>query len=99
MEKIGYLQQNRGKLPHRFSVHQDGYHVMTKVFIIRPFGKKRVTVPNPQGNDALVDVDFNQIDKDLIQAALIKNNLKGDTTELIASAGNIRVDMFKMLIA
>ena len=73
---------------------------MTKVFIIRPFGKKRVTVPNPQGNDALVvDVDFNQIDKDLIQAALIKNNLKGDTTELIASAGNIRVDMFKMLIA
>ncbi len=50
---------------------------MTKVFIIRPFGKKRVTVPNPQGNDALVDADFNQIDKDLIQPALIKNNLKG----------------------
>jgi tetratricopeptide (TPR) repeat protein len=72
---------------------------MTKVFIIRPFGKKRVTVPNVQGDDTLVEVDFDKIDQDLIQAALDKNNLKGETTKLIASAGNIRVDMFKMLIA
>jgi hypothetical protein len=75
--KTGLSQQNHGKLPHRLSACRDGDLDMTKVFIIRPFGKKRVTVPNPQGNDALVvDVDFNQIDKDLIQAALIKNKLK-----------------------
>jgi hypothetical protein len=64
---------------------------MTKVFIIRPFGKKRVTVPNVQGDDTLVEVDFDKIDQDLIQAALDKNNLKGETTELIASAGNTQV--------
>ena len=72
---------------------------MTSVFIVRPFGKKLVTVPDQGGQDKSIEVDFNQIDKDLIQAALRKNNLEGFTTEVIASAGNIRVDMFKMLIA
>jgi hypothetical protein len=72
---------------------------MTSVFIVRPFGKKRVTVSDQEGQDKSIEVDFNKIDKDLIQAALRKNNLEGCTTEVIASAGNIRVDMFKMLIA
>jgi hypothetical protein len=72
---------------------------MTSVFIVRPFGKKLVTVSDQGGQEKSVEVDFNQIDQDLIQVALRKNNLEGCTTEVIASAGNIRVDMFKMLIA
>ena len=72
---------------------------MTSVFIVRPFGKKSVTVLDKDGNDSSVLVDFNQIDKELIQAALKKNKLVGKTTEVIASAGNIRLDMFQMLIA
>jgi hypothetical protein len=72
---------------------------MTSVFIVRPFGKKLVTVSDQGGQDKSIEVDFNQIDQELIQVALKKNNLEGCTTEVIASAGNIRVDMFKMLIA
>ncbi len=72
---------------------------MTSVFIIRPFGKKAVTVKDKDGKDTSVEVDFNQIDQSLIQAALTKNGLEGKTTEAIAEAGNIRLDMFQMLIA
>ena len=73
---------------------------MTSVFIVRPFGKKSVTVKDEKdGKDKSVVVDFTQIDKELIQAALTKNGLEGKTTEVIAAAGNIRLDMFQMLIA
>jgi hypothetical protein len=73
---------------------------MTSVFIVRPFGKKSVTVKDAKdGKDKSVEVDFTQINKDLIQAALTKNGLEGKTTEVIAAAGNIRLDMFQMLIA
>ncbi len=67
---------------------------MTSVFIVRPFGKKRVAVTEKQS----VEVDFDAIHKALIQPALSGNNLEGETTEVIAEAGNIRVDMFQMLI-
>jgi hypothetical protein len=72
---------------------------MTSVFIVRPFGKKSVVVPGKDGKDTSVDVDFDRIDKLLIQAALDKNGLHGVTTGVIAEAGNIRLDMFQMLIA
>jgi hypothetical protein len=72
---------------------------MTSVFIVRPFGKKSVTVKDKDGTDTSVEVDFNHIDQSLIQAALTKNGLEGKTTEVIAEAGNIRLDMFQMLIA
>jgi hypothetical protein len=72
---------------------------MTSVFIVRPFGKKSVTVKDKDGKDTSVDVDFNHIDKTLTQAALTLNGLQGQTTEVIAQAGNIRLDMFQMLIA
>jgi hypothetical protein len=72
---------------------------MTSVFIVRPFGKKPVVVPDEDGKDISVDVDFDRIDKLLIQAALEKNGLRGVTTGVIAEAGNIRLDMFQMLIA
>ena len=66
---------------------------MTSVFIVRPFGKKNVTI---DGNG--VEVDFDLIDQTLIQLALQRNKLTGETTGVIAEAGNIRVDMFQMLI-
>jgi hypothetical protein len=67
---------------------------MTSVFIVRPFGKKRVTMTEGQS----VEVDFDAIDQALIKPALAGNGLEGETTEVIAAAGNIRVDMFEMLI-
>jgi len=67
---------------------------MTSVFIVRPFGKKRVAVTEKQS----VEVDFDAIDQALIKPALAANGLEGETTEVIAAAGNIRVDMFEMLI-
>jgi hypothetical protein len=53
---------------------------MTSVFIVRPFGNKSVVVPGRDGKDISVDVDFDRIDKLLIQAALDKNGLQGVTT-------------------
>jgi len=72
---------------------------MTSVFVVRPFGTKAVVVPDSNGKDTSVDVDFDRIDKLLIQAALKKNGLLGVTTGVIAEAGNIRLDMFQMLVA
>ncbi|MDB5555666.1 MAG: hypothetical protein JWL86_5650 [Rhizobium sp.] len=68
------------------------------VFIVRPFGKKPVTVKDKDDKDVSVEVDFDEIDKLLIQEALKQNGLEGVTTGVIAQAGNIRVDMFQMLI-
>jgi hypothetical protein len=67
---------------------------MASVFIVRPFGKKRVAIAEGQS----VEVDFDAIDQALIKPALAANGLGGETTEVIAAAGNIRVDMFEMLI-
>ena len=67
---------------------------MTSVFIVGPFGKKRVAITEGQS----VEVDFDAIDQALIKPALARNGLEGETTEVIAAAGNIRVDMFEMLI-
>ena len=71
---------------------------MTNVFIVRPFGKKPV---GTDANNQPITVDFDQIDKTLIQEALKKAGLEGEgeTTGVIAKAGNIRLDMFQMLIA
>jgi hypothetical protein len=71
---------------------------MTSVFIIRPFGKKPV-MEYENGVMKSVEVDFDLIDHALIQPALQWNNLTGETTGVIAEAGNIRVNMFQMLIA
>jgi hypothetical protein len=70
---------------------------MTSVFIVRPFGEKPVTITE-DGAEKSVLVDFEAIDHTLIQTALERNNLTGKTTGVIAEAGNIRVDMFQMLI-
>lgn len=54
-------------------------------FIVRPFGVK-------QG------IDFDAVDKELIQPALRTVGITGETTLAIAEAGNIREDMFAKLL-
>jgi tetratricopeptide (TPR) repeat protein len=54
-------------------------------FIIRPFGTKR-------------NIDFEKVDQLLISAALSRLGIVGRTTIEIAAAGNIRADMFQLLL-
>jgi hypothetical protein len=54
------------------------------VFIVRPFGKQE-------------EIDFTDVHEKLIRPALDELGLQGSTTEIIAEAGNIREDMFRLL--
>ena len=56
-----------------------------KAFIVRPFGVKS-------------DIDFDKVQKELIDPALRKNGIDGATTGEIVEAGNIREDMFQLLL-
>ncbi|MCB1507041.1 MAG: hypothetical protein KDJ47_18910 [Hyphomicrobiaceae bacterium] len=63
-----------------------------RAFIIRPFGQKS----NARGD---APIDFDQVDKVLISAALDKVGLTGGTTAEFVQQGNIRTDMFRQLLA
>src|SRR3954464_15631493 len=54
-------------------------------FIVRPFGTKS-------------GVDFDRVDRELISPALDRLQMTGRTTGEIARAGNIRADMFQLLL-
>ncbi len=54
-------------------------------FIVRPFGEKN-------------GVDFDRVDRELISPALDRLQMTGRTTGEIARAGNIRADMFHLLL-
>ena len=58
---------------------------MTRAFIIRPFGTK-------------AGVDFDAIEDKLIQPALAQIGISGSTTTEIVEQGNIREDMFRLLV-
>ncbi len=58
---------------------------MTRAFIIRPFGAKG-------------GVNFDDIDEALIQPALRQIGIAGSTTTEIVEQGNIREDMFRLLV-
>jgi hypothetical protein len=58
---------------------------MLQAFIVRPFGTK-------QG------VDFDKVERELIQPALKKAGIAGSTTAAIMEQGNIREDMFSLLL-
>ena len=55
------------------------------VFIVRPFGMKE-------------GIDFDAVEQLLIQPALKAAGQEGNTTTNIAEAGNIREDMFRLLV-
>ena len=63
-----------------------------RAFIIRPFGQK---------SNALGDapIDFDKVDEKLISQALDQVGLSGGTTGEFVQQGNIRVDMFRQLLA
>src|SRR4051794_20453667 len=54
-------------------------------FIVRPFEAQR-------------GVDFNRVERELISPALQRLGITGSTTQEIAGAGNIRADMFQLLL-
>ena len=54
-------------------------------FVIRPFGVKS-------------EVDFEKVDRELISPALDRLGITGRTTGEIIRAGNIRADMFELLL-
>lgn len=56
-----------------------------RAFIIRPFGTKN-------------EINFDQVEADLIDPALDRFNITGRTTMEIRRQGNIRVDMFQRLL-
>ena len=58
---------------------------MIRAFIIRPFGVKN-------------GVDFDAVDAKLIQPALAQIGIAGNTTTEIVEQGNIREDMFRLLV-
>lgn len=62
-----------------------------RAFVIRPFGKDK--------KDAAGKVlDFERVHKELIEPALTAANLSGSTTGEIVDAGNIREDMFSLIL-
>jgi tetratricopeptide (TPR) repeat protein len=56
-----------------------------RAFIVRPFGIKQ-------------DIDFDRVERELISPALERLGIGGRTTGDILSAGNIRTDMFHLLL-
>lgn len=54
-------------------------------FIVRPFGVKN-------------GIDFDKVDRELISPALDRLQMTGRTTQEITQAGNIRADMFHLLL-
>jgi tetratricopeptide (TPR) repeat protein len=63
---------------------------MPRAFVIRPFNKKTAV------NDR--SIDFEQIHSALIGPALTANGLDGTTTGEIVEPGNIREDMFSLIV-
>jgi hypothetical protein len=61
-----------------------------RVFIIRPFGVKLDHNGNP--------IDFDSVERDLVDPVLRELGFEGRTTQDIAKAGNIREDMFRLLV-
>jgi hypothetical protein len=57
-----------------------------QAFIVRPFGLKE-------------GIDFEKVEEDLIQEAFTQAGIVGRSTKVINAAGNIRDDMFQMILA
>ncbi|HEX4945668.1 MAG TPA: tetratricopeptide repeat-containing protein [Blastocatellia bacterium] len=74
-------------------------------FIIRPFGKKTIDKIKEVEKDGkkskeveTIEIDFDRVQRELIQPALDALRLQGNTTEAVLSGGNIREDMFHLLV-
>ncbi len=63
---------------------------MPRAFVMRPFGKKKDSAGN--------EIDFNRTQAELIDPALKEVGLGGGTTGEIIDSGNIRADMFALIL-
>src|SRR5215469_5958031 len=72
------------------ALYQTGRTYNMRAFIIRPFGVK----PDRNGNP----IDFDSVERDLVDPVLKELGFEGRTTQDIAKAGNIREDMFRLLV-
>jgi hypothetical protein len=63
---------------------------VTRAFVIRPFDIKK--------NSAGREIDFERVHGELIQPALDAASIDGGTTGLILDSGNIRADMFALIL-
>lgn len=63
---------------------------MARAFVIRPFGRKQ--------DSAGAWFDFDRVHEELIAPALVAAGLAGSTTGEVIEAGNIREDMFALII-
>src|SRR5262245_64830398 len=63
---------------------------MPRAFVIRPFGKKK--------DSSGLEIDFETVHNDLIAPALKATGFGGSTTGEIVESGNIREDMFSLII-
>jgi hypothetical protein len=63
-------------------------------FIIRPFGTKEI----PLGDGNTETVNFDEVQKALLNPALLPLRMTATTTDVVISAGNIREDMFHLLM-
>ena len=63
---------------------------MARAFVIRPFGTKK--------DSAGKDIDFERVQRELIGPALQATAFSGSTTGEIVEPGNIREDMFSLIL-
>ncbi len=63
---------------------------MARAFVIRPFGKKK--------DSSGKAIDFERVHNDLIAPALKASSLGGGTTGELVEPGNIREDMFELIL-
>jgi hypothetical protein len=72
---------------------------MTKVFIVRPFGNRKVLRQTPGSSDHMEeDFNFDLVEEKLIRPAMSETGLTGGTTGEVFVAGDIREDMFSALL-
>lgn len=68
------------------------------VFIVRPFGNRKVLQKDTAGNQVTVEFNFDLVQEELMMPALKKVGLTGGTTGLIFESGSIHEDMFSLLL-
>jgi hypothetical protein len=66
---------------------------MPTAFIVRPFGKQKTRIA-----EKTIEIDFDAVERDLIDPVLTRLGITGRTTGEIVEAGNIRDDMFQLLL-
>jgi hypothetical protein len=69
-----------------------------QVFIVRPFGSKKVYKTNKEDKIETIEINFDEVEKKLIKPAIRQLKWEGGTTAEVFEAGDIREDMFSQLL-